>query len=405
MDYQELFPVPVEWLQDTDKSIASTVAAWADAEVIPGRLEHHEDYDSLLAPSMRKLLVDIGLQSIFFPGEGGGADTAEAAMALVAVLEQVARADTGIAFILANTLAVESAFAVQPNVSEGLVQEYQQKACGQELFTGSLVLPAYSGPGRGDLFGLPYQATAEKTGNGWVLSSPGARPQCSGRTASFFGVFCDVDGQPGLCLVDREAGGLEAGETIVKAGLAASINSDIRLSSVTVPERRMVFAGLERCRETLSWYYALCSASCVGSLLAVHSILKEWGDTRVIKGKGQVFKENPLVASLLGEIGGKMLVARNLTYTLGRVISRPDIYGSAGKPANAALATTTFRHVAGMAMDAMDNAMELMGSAGYATEWNLERYWRDVKTLETYVTPETVARTDMARHFFDLKKL
>jgi alkylation response protein AidB-like acyl-CoA dehydrogenase len=56
-------------------------------------------------------------------------------------------------------------------------------------------------------------------------------------------------------------------------------------------------------------------------------------------------------------------------------------------------------------MKSIDNAMELMASAGYATEWNLERYWRDVKTIETYVVPETAALTDMARHYFDLKRL
>jgi alkylation response protein AidB-like acyl-CoA dehydrogenase len=56
-------------------------------------------------------------------------------------------------------------------------------------------------------------------------------------------------------------------------------------------------------------------------------------------------------------------------------------------------------------MEAMDNTMELMASAGYATEWNLERYWRDVKTLESCVLPETVAQTDLARHYFDLKEL
>ena len=41
-----------------------------------------------------------------------------------------------------------------------------------------------------------------------------------------------------------------------------------------------------------------------------------------------------------------------------------------------------------------------MGSAGYATEWNIERYWRDVKTLRTYLGPETHGSVTMARHYF-----
>jgi isovaleryl-CoA dehydrogenase len=199
--------------------------------------------------------------------------------------------------------------------------------------------------------------------------------------------------------------GLSAGQPFKKTGLAASINADILLEDVKVPAARLVFAGAERLRGTLSWYYTLCSAVTAGTLLAVYEILKEWADTRVIKGKGQVFKENPLVASLLAEIGARMGVSRMLTYDLARMLSRPDIYGTGGSPAVAATATTVFRHVTRAAMEAMDNTMELMGSAGYATEWNLERYWRDVMTMESCVIPETVAQADMARHYFDLKKL
>jgi alkylation response protein AidB-like acyl-CoA dehydrogenase len=140
-------------------------------------------------------------------------------------------------------------------------------------------------------------------------------------------------------------------------------------------------------------------------LLATYDIIKEWGDTRVIKGKGQVFKENPLVASLLGEIGGKMAMGRLLTFNAARLLSAPNLYGPAGSPPVATAATAAFKLAARGAMEAMDNTMELMASAGYATEWNLERYWRDVKTLESCVLPETVAQTDLARHYFDLKEL
>jgi alkylation response protein AidB-like acyl-CoA dehydrogenase len=87
------------------------------------------------------------------------------------------------------------------------------------------------------------------------------------------------------------------------------------------------------------------------------------------------------------------------------MLSRPEVYGPTGGKAMYATATAVFKQVSRAAMLSIDNAMELMASAGYATEWNLERYWRDVKTMETYVVPETAALTDMARHYFDLKRL
>ena len=197
MDYQELFPVPVEWLADVDRSMAATVAGWADAEVMAGRLEHKEDYDALLLPAMRKLLLDIGVQSMLWPEElgGGGLGTPEAAMTLTAVIEQVGRADTGIAFLLANTFALCSTFAVEPNLNADLLEHMAPVVCGKDPVIASLVLPYYSRDATAPaFFGLPYQAQAKRDGDGWLLSARSARPQCSGAGAYAFVVACAGEG-------------------------------------------------------------------------------------------------------------------------------------------------------------------------------------------------------------------
>jgi alkylation response protein AidB-like acyl-CoA dehydrogenase len=340
---------------------------------------------------------------------GGGLDSPQAAMTLAVVLEQVGCADTGIGFLLANAYAIQSAFAIGPDRKTAALEELVPLACGDEVTLFSLILPGY-GPSRGHdgpgFFGLPYQVSAALKDGTWTLSADKARPQCAGSNASFFGVVAETaKGKPGLFLVPSGLAGLSVAAPFKKAGLAASINADITMASVALPEPGLVAQGTDALRSVMSWYYVLCSAVCCGALMASYEILKEWVDTRVIKGKGQVFRENPLVASLLGEIGARTGTARILTYNAARMISRPDVYGPAGRGAVAATTTSVFKAVAKGAMEAMDSTMELMGSAGYATEWNLEGYWRDVKTLESCVVPETVARTDMARHYFGLRKL
>jgi alkylation response protein AidB-like acyl-CoA dehydrogenase len=405
MRYQELFPIPVEWIGDDDESMAATVAGWSEREVVSGRLEHREDYDDLLLPAIRRLFVDIGCQAVPWPEEsgGGGLSSPDAAVTFAVILEQAASADTGISFLLANTLALQSAFGIEPHRDEELLSELAPAFCGGREAVCSLVLPSYGeGTSNRSFYGLEYQVAAAREGAEWVLSSGCARPQCSGGTARFFGVaFAQEDGTPAVALVPSDAEGLSAGKPFKKTGLAASVNADIMLDGVRVPAGHVLLAGEDRFREMLCWYYMCCSTVCSGAMLASYGILKEWGDTRVIKGKGQVFKENPLVASLMGEIGGRTATSRILTYALARMLSRPDIYG----PAVYATSTAVFKQVSRAAMLSINNAMELMASAGYATEWNLERYWRDVKTLETYVVPETAALTDMARHYFDLKRL
>jgi alkylation response protein AidB-like acyl-CoA dehydrogenase len=297
MDYQELFPVPVEWLGEVDLSMTSTVSGWADAEVMAGRLEHHEDYEGLLVPAMRKLFIDIGLQAMLWPDDlgGGGLDSPEAAMTLTAILEQVGRADTGIGFLLANWFAIQSAIAIGPGRNETLLKGSAGIICGDEILFGSLVLPGYGdGTEETDFFGLPYQATAKKKGDSWVLSASVARPQCAGSNAHMFVVAAETDnGEPGLFLVPALGMVVSVGNPLKLAGLAASKNAEITIEGAELPAQHLLLEGAENFRGVLSWYYSLCSAVCCGALLASYDILKEWVDTRVIKGKGHVFKENP----------------------------------------------------------------------------------------------------------------
>ena len=162
----------------------------------------------------------------------------------------------------------------------------------------------------------------------------------------------------------------------------------------------MVAKGIDACRALLSWLYLGVSASTVGALFATYEILKEWGDNRVIKGKGQVFKSNPLTSSVMAEVAREISVSRMLTCDLGRVLSEPGIYGPAGEEGNYVLATMVANTVTLAAEKAIGGAMEMMASAGYATEWNLERYWRDTKTMQLCLGPYELAKMDYARYFY-----
>ncbi|MBU1671766.1 MAG: acyl-CoA/acyl-ACP dehydrogenase [Actinobacteria bacterium] len=412
MKYQELFPVPVEWVQETDEQMAQTVSQWAEAEVKAGRLEHREDYDTLLEPAMRKLMVDLGLGSMLMPdgSGGGGMTTPDAAVTAVVCLELAGYADTGIGFVCANTLALQSSFAIEPNVEAAVLEETAPLFCSDGLNLAGLVLPGYgAGKDHGAFLGMEYQASCKNTSDQELhagaeveVTGTSVRPQCCGANGSLFGIVCGLDGAPALAIVPSTAEGLKASEPFLKTGLAPSINADLYLDGAG---GTLVFRGEERTLGLLSWYYMACAAVCAGSLLASYEILKEWGDTRVIKGKGQVFKENPLTAALMGEVAGRCGAIRILVFSLARMLARPDLYGPAGSPHIFATATSVFKQASRGAMLGIDNAMELMASAGYATEWNLERYWRDVKTIETYVVPETCASVNMARHYYGLKAL
>jgi alkylation response protein AidB-like acyl-CoA dehydrogenase len=265
-----------------------------------------------------------------------------------------------------------------------------------DLALGSIVLPGYGEASPG-LQGLHAQARVERRGEELVLTSSSARPVAASRDARVFGVVCELGDRPALVLVPADAPGVRLGEAVAKTGLAASRNGEVAFDAVTLPSSFLVFEGAQPCRELVAWLDLGCAAAASGALLAGWEILREWGETRVIKGKGQVLRDNPLVASLLGEITQKIVTSRLLLLDLARLLSRADAVASGALLATAAAVA---RSVTRAAEEGLDASMELMGSAGYATEWNIERCWRDAKTIRTIRLPEAQVLTDLARHAF-----
>ena len=411
MKYQDVFPLPLEWLREVDISLTDTVVRWTEQEVSSKWPEHHAEPEKLLAPATQSLLVDIGLQSLLWPEEQGGAGltSPDVAVTCAAVLEQVGAADVGIGFLLANTFALQAAITVSDKPNKTLLEKLAPFFCGaKQPAYASLVLPDY-GTETSDpdthYGGLSFPVRAKAKNDQWHLSGERIRGQCACADSKLLGVIAAVNGQPALFAVPCETPGVSVGEPFLKTGLAAVTGADLTLDDATVPEAYKVFESGAGMRKLLAWYDLGCAAVCLGAGFATWEILKEWGDVRVIKGKGQVFKENPLTAALMGKIGGMIALNRLHVYHLARMLARPDIYGPSDRPVTLATATAIVRSVVRSTMEAINHTMELMASAGYATEWNLERYWRDVKTVEGHLGPETAAQADLARHYFDCKSL
>jgi alkylation response protein AidB-like acyl-CoA dehydrogenase len=397
MSEHEPFPFMHEWLSDMDVSLAGNLKRWADNEVMAKRLEHKEDYSQLLEPAMKKLFLDIGLQRLLWPEKygGDGHNSPGAALTMAAALEQIARGDTGIALLLSGVWALQSCIAMEDNLNEEVCESLSSIFVDKDLpAVVSLVLPLYRGT---------PQATAKLQKGSWTVEAKGARPIASGADASVFGVVCSLDGAGegvGLIVVPVHAKGVKCGKPFLKTGLAANRNADVDFAKVKVPESHCVAQGEEACRGMLGWLYLGISASTVGALFASYEILKEWGDNRVIKGKGQVFKSNPLTAAVMAEVAKEVSLSRMLTFDLARVLAEPSIYGSPGEERNFITASMVAHQVAQSAEKAINNAMEMMASAGYATEWNLERYWRDTKTMQLCLGPYELAKMDFARYFY-----
>jgi len=407
----DLFPYPASRLGQVDVGLASSLQDLVEKEVMAKRPELKEDYAQLLLPSLSKILTEIGLQKMFWPEKlgGEGHNQPGAAYTIVSALEQIGRADTGLAFLAAHSLALQACLALEGNYQEESCSALAPLFCeGDRPVIVSFVLPAYGEEkGAPQWRGKYLQVQAAGSKDGWVLDGSRVRPTCSGVDADLFGVLCAVKGdeEPAFILVPGDSPGLKRGKEFKKTGLAASRNAELVFAKVKVPAVNCAWSGGEGLRRLLSWYYLGLAATGVGALLADYEIIKEWGDTRVIKGRGHVFKENPLTAALMGEIAKEIAMGRLLAYNLAGMLAEPETYGDAGSEGVFVAATMIAHQVYGSADYTIHRTMELMASAGYAKEWQLERYWRDVKTVQCYLGAAELAKHDYARWFYQTKTL
>lgn len=413
MSYSDRFPIPKEWISDMDIAVSKTVKEWAENEVISKRLELKEDYERLIAPALHSLLLDVGLQRSIWPEEhgGDGLTSGDAAFTLTAAIEEVGRADTGMGFALASAFALASTFAMEPNMNTDITTAMAPLFCQNEkAAVVSLILPALSADSENtasELEGRRLQVKARESDGSWVLQTKDAMPLSSGATATLFGVVCEAEGEtePVFILVPGDTAGISRGQTLLRTGLFAAPNAPVSFDRVEVPGAYCAFRGVRGYRSMLSWLYLLSAATCVGSLFAVYEMIGEWGDSRVIKGRGQVFKENPLTASLMAYLARSLNLSRLLVYDLAHMISRPGLYGHPGEDVVYLTASNVAHQVSNSAEKSINQVMELMGSAGYATEWSLERYWRDVKTLQLNLGSDILARMELARFYYDCQSL
>jgi alkylation response protein AidB-like acyl-CoA dehydrogenase len=407
----DIFFYPVSRLGKADVDLASSLQSLVEKEIMSKRLELKEDYERLLQPSLHRLLVGTGLQRMFWPEKLGGDEHNQpsASYTIVSALEQIGRADTGLAFVIAHNLALQAALALEKSYNEESCLALAPLFCDDDRpVKVSFVLPAYGETGEGAQWrGKYFQVKASRAKGGWRLDGQGVRPTCCGVDADLIGAWCAVEGgeEPAFILVPGDASGLERGEEIIKTGLAASRVAELAFSGVEVPASSCAWRGDEGLFRLLSWFYLGLAAAAAGALLADFQIIREWGDARVIKGRGHVFKENPLTAAVMGEISMEIATSRLLAYDLAGILAEPEAYGDAGSQGVFVTASMIVHHIYASAENTIHRTMELMASAGYAREWQLERYWRDIKTVQCSLGAAELAKHDYARWFYRTETL
>ena len=190
----------------------------------------------------------------------------------------------------------------------------------------------------------------------------------------------------GIVWVPPDVEGLSFSPPIQKMGICwTDENVEIWYDNVRVPKRYVLDLDQPGLGGKIIKDYVVSSgrlaigSRLVGMAEACLEIALDWTAGREIAGVP--VRERSFFASILGEMGKRIEVARSQMLMVSWQMAHPEIYGPPGSPEMVAKVSAT-RSVGGEAcMYCANKAMELMGSWGYAYEYNVEKYMRDAKII------------------------
>ena len=279
----------------------------------------------------------------------------------------------------------------------GYGTDAQRKRWLPDMIGGEL-LGAYclSEPEHGsDAANLTTRATAvaDADGEGYVIDGTKAWITHGGQ-ADFYTVLART-GEPGAkgisaFLVEAGAPGLTAAEPEHKMGMRASTTSQMYFEGVRVPTERQVGElgqGFEIAMKALDCGRLGIAACAVGVAQAALEVATAYARQRVQFGKPII--QHEAVGFLLADMAARTEVGRAAYLAAARL---RDL----GLPFSRQAAIAKL-HCTDAAMQTTVDAVQVLGGAGYTTDFPVERFMREAKVLQIVEGTNQIQRRVIAR--------
>jgi hypothetical protein len=238
---------------------------------------------------------------------------------------------------------------------------------------------------------------ARKTANGWRIDgvkqfiSNGARA----KLALVLALTAPEAGRKGMSmfLVPTDAPGFEVGRREVKLGQAASDTVQITLRGCEVPEDAVLGAlngGFAMTMGLLSDGRISIAAQAVGIAQAAFERALDYSRER--RAFGQSIRDHQAVAFRLADMATRLEVARTFVHETAR-------HFDAGLDC-VREASMAKLFASEMAERVCSDAIQIHGGYGYLRDYDVERFYRDVRVCQIYEGTSDIQRLIIARRLF-----
>jgi alkylation response protein AidB-like acyl-CoA dehydrogenase len=346
-----------------------SVARFVDAEVVP--VADKIDEAATFPRALFARLGELGYLGLRYPEAYGGADADTVTYCLFA--EELARGSLSLAAAAAMQSLMGTYFIYKYG-SDDLRRRYLIPALrGEKVATFALTEPNAGS----DVAAITTRA--EKRGDRWVLS--GTKTWVTNApVADVLTVAAKTSAERGmksiaLFLLDRASmRGISLGKKIEKMSVRGSETGEIVLDGVEVPADHVLggeTGGVEKIGTILAEIRVMTAALSVGIARAAYDAALAYARERQAFGKPIV--EHQAITFKLADMLTSLHVATVMTYQAAASLD-------AGRPV-AREAAMTKLFASEMAVRVTDEAARIFASYGLASEYPVQRYFRDARFL------------------------
>jgi acyl-CoA dehydrogenase len=336
-----------------------------------------------------KKLTDAGLTGVGIPEEYGG--QGGTIIEQVILDEELSRTMAGLYWLLGITLFEGKTIATAGT-------EEQKQRFLPEIAAGNLMCAiSMTEPGGGtDALGA-MKTRARRVDGGWSITGTkmwSTLAHVADRLFLIARTNADVsrssDGVT-VFLCDAKAPGVTA-TPIPKLGMRSLGSCEVQLEDVFVADEDVlgeVDGGWRVLAHTLNSERIMNGANCTGALAGVLEDMVAYAKERIVFGKplGQM----QAVQHMIADTYAGLEISRLLTY-------RAAWLQASGRPCG--IESTMAKLVASeQCFAGADRGMQVLGGYGYALEYNMQRYWRDMRLYRVAPINNEMGRNFLAESF------
>lgn len=364
-------------LNEEQEAVRRLFREFSDNEIRP--LAGDLDRNPRFPAELFRAVGELGFFAMRYPEPlGGGADT----LSYLLAVEELAHGSLAVA-AACSMQSLMGTFFVHRFAAGDLRQRLVEPALRGEIIGTICMTEPDAGS---DLFAMT--TSAEESDDAWLISGQKTWIT-SAPVADMFTVFARTgDRELSIFLVEKGAPGLTVGRSIDKMGVKASLTSEVffdKTPATAMLGRRG--GGITSLREILVEIRLMTAALALGVAAAAFEDALAYSQERVQFGRA--ISKFQSIQIHLAEMRTKLEAARQLTYWAAWRAERG--LENADQAAMAKLFASE------VALEVCDRAARIMASYGYASEFAVERYLRDVRfTLIGGGTSE-ILRLNIAR--------